>query len=67
MNPILPKKDKHGDYYLDLRVILGGMTTSVNTVKFYHMETKEDGSIVLTLFDKNEKRIKVGKKMIDLE
>lgn len=49
------KVDKDG--FLHLKDILKGTTIKPKDVGFYQLETQEDKSIVLTLFDKNEKQL----------
>ncbi len=58
MNIVSSKVDKNGDVYLDLKDILKNSTTRISTVKYYNIETK-DNNIILTLFNKNKKKIKI--------
>lgn len=55
------KKSEDGEYYFDIAEVLEGTTTRSSTVKYYKLETVGE-SMVLTLYNKNKRRIKLNEK-----
>jgi len=54
-------KDEDGEACLDLNEILKRTTTRVNTVHYYKFE-KDGDSLMLTLYNKNKRKINVKEK-----
>lgn len=62
MKTIKVQKDKDtGEQYLDLKEVLEGTNVKFEDVEYYKME-KLGESIVLTIYDKDKKQIKIGSK-----
>lgn len=63
MNIIKVKEDPDTkEQYLDLNEILKNTNVKIEDVAYYEFEDAYDNQLVLTLYDKNKKKIKVDYK-----
>lgn len=51
-----------GEVGFDIQDILKGTTTRLSTVKYYNLETFEDKQLIVTLYNKNKRKIKLRMK-----
>lgn len=61
MKTIKIKKSDDGECYFDIAEVLEGTTTRPSTVKYYKLEAIGE-SMVLTLYNKNKRKIKLKEK-----